>query len=667
MRFPATAPLFLGFALLIAPAAAQDMPAVPLGDVERVDLAPFVYKGHGIAMHGEPKYGPDFTHFDYLNPHAPKGGTLRLGAQGTFDSFNSFIAKGNSADGMGYLNESLMVHSGDEAFTMYGLIAESLEWPEDRSWVIFNLNPKARWHDGRPITADDVVFSLETLKAKGHPSYRFYYQSIDSAEKLGERRVRFNFAEKENRELPLIAGELRILPKHYWEGRDFEKTTLDPPLGSGPYRIGDFEPGRHVEFERVEDYWGADLPVIRGLYNFDRVRYDYFRDTSVIRQALKAGDIDMHTENQAKAWALEYDVPPVREGWLKTENIRNERPTGMQAFVMNTRRPIFQNRKLRRALAYAFDFEWSNRNLFFSQYARTESYFSNSELAAEGLPSGEELEILEPYRGRIPEEAFTREYEAPATDGTGWPRSNLETAFDLLAEAGWVVRDLSLVNEETGEPLRFEIMLVSPAFERIVLPFVRNLKRLGIDARVRLVDTAQYINRVRSFDFDMIVGGWGQSNSPGNEQRGYWGSAAANIEGSRNYIGVKDPVIDELIELIISAPDRKSLVTRTRALDRVLLWNHFVIPNWHIQVDRIASWDKFSRPEVTAKNGTSANFWWFDPVKAANLEKRLRSEPQTVETSDSEGTGRLVFYGGLGLLILFGFYSLRRLGGRPVS
>ncbi len=669
MRFTATARCLVALALLSAPltATAQEMPAVPVEAVQQVALEPFVYKSHAIAMHGEPKYGPDFSRFEYLNPDAPKGGILRQASQGTFDSFNAFIPKGTSADGLGYLNEPLMVHAADEAFTMYGLIAESLEWPEDRSWVIFNLNPKARWHDGKPITADDVVFSLETLKSKGHPSYRFYYQSILSAEKLGERKVKFIFAESENRELPLIAGELRILPKHYWESRVFEKTTLEPPLGSGPYRIAEFEPGRHIVYERVKDYWGADLPVNRGLYNFNRMRIDYFRDASVIRQALKAGDIDMHVENQAKAWASEYDVPPVRKGWLKTENIRNERPTGMQSFVMNSRRPIFQNRKLRQALAYAFDFEWSNRNLFFSQYTRTESYFSNSELAASGLPSPEELEILEPHRGQIPDEVFTREYRAPATDGTGWPRENLETAFELLAEAGWVVRDLKLVNAETGEPLRFEIMLYSPAFERIVLPFARNLKRLGIDARVRLVDQAQYINRIRSFDFDMIVGSWGQSDSPGNEQRNYWGSAAAEIEGSRNLIGVRDAIIDELIELIISAPDRESLVTRTRALDRVLLWNHFVIPNWHIQVDRIASWDKFSRPEVTAKNGTSANFWWFDEAKAARLEERRRSEPQIAEGAGDSASGRLVFYAALGLLLIAAYFSLRRLGGRPAS
>ena len=568
------------FGLVLAPAAiAQTMPAVPVTEVEE---APIINRGHGIAMHGQPKYPTDFAQFDYVNPNAPKGGELRLAARGTFDTFNAYNLKGNPAAGVSY--ETLLTSSADEPFTEYGLIAESLEWPDDRSWVTFTLRPEARWHDGKPITVEDVIFSLDLIKTKGHPRYRFYYQGVERAEKVGERKVKFFFSEKENPELPLIAGQLPILPKHYWEGRDFERTTLEPPLLSGPYRIADFEASRFVVLERVKDYWGKDLPVNRGQENFDRIRYDYFRDDTVIRQALKSGIIDFRAENQAKAWALDYNVPVVRDGWLKTEEVRHQRPTGMQAFAMNSRRTIFADRRVRQALAYAFDFEWSNRNLFFSQYARTESYFSNSELAARELPSGEELEILEKLRGRVPDEVFTQIYSAPATDGTGWPRENLRRAFELLAEAGWVIRDLQLVNEETGDPMRFEFLLVSQAFERIVLPFARNLKRLGIDTRVRLVDQSQYINRLRSFDFDMIVTGWGQSDSPGNEQRSYWSSAAADTEGGRNYPGIKDPVVDELIELVISAPSRKSLVARTRALDRVLLWGYYVIPNWHSRV-----------------------------------------------------------------------------------
>lgn len=621
-RFPAI--LFLA-ALLLAPRAWADA---------RPGTPDHVHKAHAIAMHGEPKYDPGFKHFGYINPDAPKGGTIRLADLGTFDSFNGFIPKGNA--GQGSSIESLLIRSDDEPFTLYGLIAESIEWPEDRSWVIFTLRPEARWHDGQPITVEDVIWSLEILKTKGHPFYRFYYGSVSTAEKVGERRVKFTFTEKGNRELPLIMGELSILPKHYWEGRDFEKTTLEPPLGSGPYKVTNFEPGRYIIQERVENYWGKDLAVNQGHYNFDRIRYDYFRDATVIRQALKSGDIDYFAENQAKAWALDYDVPPIRDGWLKKIEVPHQRPAGMQAFIVNTRRTKFQDPRLRRALTYAFDFEWTNRNLFFSQYTRSESYFSNSELAATGLPEGEELEILERYRGKIPEEVFTTPYTAPKTDGSGWPRENLKQAFALLAEAGWVVEDLKLVNAETKEQLKFEILLVSPDFERIVLPFIRNLKRLGIDARARVVDSSQYINRLRSFDFDMISGGWGESESPGNEQRSYWSSAAADSSASRNYIGIKDPVIDNLIELLITAPTRESLVARTRALDRVLLWNHFVIPNWHLPTKRLLYWDKFSRPEKPSRSGTLLNWWWFDPAKAAKLEERKETQGAGGEQEESQ-------------------------------
>ena len=628
------------------------------------EAVPAVHRGHAIAMHGEPRYGAGFTHFDYLDPDAPKGGRIKLGAQGTFDNFNAFIPKGTAAAGLGYLTDTLMEASADEPFTQYGLIAESLEWPEDRSWVIFTLRPEARWHDGRPITVEDVIWSFETLKDKGQPFYRFYYGSVAKVEKIGDRRVKFSFSESGNRELPLIVSQLPILPKHYWETRDFEKTTLEPPLGSGPYRIADFEAGRFVEYERVEDYWGRDLPVNRGKYNLDRIRFDYFRDDLVVREALKSGDIDQREENQAKAWALDYDVPAIREGWLKKIEIPHQLPTGMQAFVMNTRRPMFADARLRRALAYAFDFEWTNRNLFFSQYTRTESYFSNSELAATGLPEGEELEILERYRGRIPDAVFTTPYSAPATDGSGWPRDNLRRAFELLAEAGWEVRDMWMVNLETGQPLDFEILLVSAAFERIVLPFVRNLERLGIKARVRLVDTSQYINRLRSFDFDMFVGGWGQSESPGNEQRNYWSRAAAESPAARNFAGIKDPAIDELIELVITAPSRESLVARTRALDRVLLAGHYVIPNWHLRKSRLLYWDKFARPDKPTRRGTSLDWWWFDPVKAVVLEERRKAQPETKPAGGGGPDLVTTLAVTLGL-ILAGFFVFRRVMQRP--
>ncbi len=579
---------------------------------------------HGIAMHGAPKYGPDFKHFDYVNPNAPKGGTLFQASRGTFDSFNTLIPKGN-AIGTGS-TESLLTSSFDEAFTEYGLIAESLEVPEDRSWVIFNLRPEARWHDGTPITADDVVWSFETITTKGRPALRYYYEDVTSAEILGERRVRFNFKETENRELPLIVGQLSILPKHYWENRDFEKTTLEPPLGSGPYRIKEFEAGRYVVQERVEDYWGKDLPVNRGLNNFDTIRTDFYRDDTAIRLALNSGDIDIRFENQAKAWSSDYDTPAVNNGWLIKEKIPHQMSTGMQAFVMNTRRGIFADRTVRKALAYAFDFEWTNENLFYGQYTRTVSYFSNADLASRGLPEGEELEILERYRDRLPREIFTEEFSVPKTDGSGNSRQNLLTARKMLAEAGWKVRDLKLANEQTGEVMKFEILLTSQAFERIVLPFTKNLERLGIEASIRTVDQSQYVNRIREQDFDMIVSGWGQSLSPGNEQRSYWGSYAADQYGTRNYAGIKNPVIDELIELVIEASDRESLVQRTRALDRVLLFGYYVIPNWHIRFDRVLYWDKFSRPEVPVMQGAVTSRWWYDEGKAEQLRQKMGAQ-----------------------------------------
>ncbi len=619
-----------------------------------------IHSGHAIAMYGEPKYGPDFPNFDYVNPNAPKGGTVRLGAAGTFDSFNPYIIKGNPAAGADY--ETLMVGSADEPFTKYGLIAESIQWPDDRSWVAFTLRPEARWHDGQPITVDDVIFSLDTLKSKGQPFFRFYYGTIDRAEKVGERKVKFFFKEAGNRELPLIAGEMPILPRHYWQHRDFEKTTLEPPLGSGPYRVAEFEAGRYVVLERVPDYWGRDLPVNVGQNNFERMRYDYFRDETVLRQALKAGLLDFRVENQAKSWALDYDVPAVRKGWLRKATFPHERPAGMQALVFNIRRPVFAHHTVRKALNYAFDFEWTNRVLFFGQYKRSESYFSNSELAARGLPEGLEAAVLEKYRGRVPDEVFTQGYRPPTTDGSGWPRDNLLKALSLLNEAGWIIRDGKLVNEQTGEPMRFEILLVSPAFERIVLPFVRNLKRLGVDARIRLVDESQYINRLRSFDFDMAMLVWGQSESPGNEQRDFWGSAGANSPGSRNYIGVSDPVVDELIEAIINAPDRDSLVARTRALDRLLLSGFYVIPGWHLSADRVLYWDKFSYPDVSPRRGVQFDTWWFDEAKAAALAAAMSGEEGERAISGVTSTATVLIVGaGVALLGFFVFrLALRR-------
>jgi microcin C transport system substrate-binding protein len=576
---------------------------------------------HGIAMHGDPKYGPDFQHFDYVNPDAPKGGTVRLSAIGTYDTLNPYTLRGVAAAGLGYLFEALMVGSQDEAFSEYGLIAESVEVPEDRSWVAFNLRPEARFHDGKPITAEDVIWSFETLRAKGDPFYRAYYANVAKAEVVGERKVKFTFEPGDNRELPLIMGQLPVLPKHYWEGRDFEKTTLEIPVGSGPYRIEGFEPGRSITFVRDPNYWGKDLPVMRGFNNFERIRYDYYRDSTVALEAFKAGTVDFRQENNSKLWATAYDVPQVKSGQIVLLTVPHEIPTGMQGFAMNLRRPIFQDPKVRQALAYAFDFEWSNKNLFYGQYTRTNSYFSNSELASRGLPEGEELAILEKYRGKIPEEVFTTEYQPPSTDGSGNNRANLRKAAQLLKEAGWTVEGGRLVNAQ-GQPLEFEILLSSPDFERIGQPFARALERLGIAARIRTVDPAQYENRMEDYDYDMTVEVFGQSLSPGNEQRDFWGSASADIPGGRNTIGIKDPVVDELVNLVIAAPSRESLVARTRALDRVLLWGHYIIPHWHIRSFRVAFWDMFGRPAEFPKYGFAFDAWWVDQRKQAALGRR---------------------------------------------
>lgn len=575
---------------------------------------------HGLAMHGQPKYPADFKQFDYVNPDAPKGGTLRLHALGNFDTMNPYIIKGQAPGIIGLMYETLLSGSADEAFSEYGRIAETITVPDDRSWVEFTLRQQARWHDGQPITPDDVVFSFNILKEKGAPHYRLYYATVDTVAKTGPRSVKFTFKPGDNRELPLILGQLPVLPKHYWQSRNFDQTTLEVPLGSGPYRVASFEPGRYIVMERVKDYWAKDLPVARGYYNFDTVRVDYFRDATVALEAFKAGQYDVREENESKKWATQYDFPAIHSGQVKKENLPNENPTGMQAYAFNLRRPLFQDPRVRQALAYAFDFEWANQNLFYGQYERTESYFSNSELASKGLPSAEELAILKPLASQIPPEVFTTQYHPPKSDGSGNIRPNLRLALDLLKQAGWEVRNGRLTNGE-GKPFEFEILLSQPVWERISGPFVSNLDRLGIKATLRTVDPAQYENRARAFDFDMIVNVWGESLSPGNEQRNFWGSDAADQPGSANVLGIRNPAIDTLVDLVIAAPDRDSLVTRTRALDRVLLWNHYVIPHWHIGYDRVAYWDKFGRPEVIPPRGFQLFAWWLDkakPLAAAN-------------------------------------------------
>ena len=576
----------------------------------------------GMSLFGDLKYGPGFQHFDYADPQALKGGTMRYSAIGTFDTLNPFVIKGVPAAGIGRIFDTLMVPSEDEPGSEYGLVAESVDLAPDRLSVLYTIRKDARFHDGTPMTPEDVVWTFETLRAKGQPMYRSYYGDVTKVEKEGEQGVRFYFKSAENRELPQILGQMPVLSKAYWSGRDFEKTTLDPPIGSGPYKIEAIDPGRSITYRRVADYWAADLPVQKGRNNIDTVRYDYYRDATIALEAFKAGQYDVRQENSSKDWATGYDSPALRAGLIKKEQIPNGLPSGMQGFAYNLRRPIFQDPRVREALAYAFDFEWSNKNLFYGAYERTRSYFDNSELAATGLPQGDELAILEKFRGQIPDAVFATEYDPPKYDGSGNIRDGIRKALTLLKDAGWTFKGEKLVNEETGQPFEFEVLLNNPQFERIVLPFAKNLERMGITARVRTVDPAQYEKRMETFDYDMTVVAFGKSLSPGNEQREYWGSKAADEPGSRNLIGIKSKVVDALIEELIQAPDRKSLVAHTRALDRVLQYGYYVIPNFHLSAFRVAYWDKFRRPAVSPKYAVGLDTWWIDPAAEQSVEAK---------------------------------------------
>ena len=577
---------------------------------------------NGLSLFGELKYGPDFKNFDYVNPDAPKGGTVRFSAIGTYDTLNPFVVKGVPAAGIGQIFDTLTVASEDEPASQYGLVADSIDLAPDKLSVLYTLRKEARFHDGSPMTPEDVVWTFNTLREKGHPMYRSYYGDVTQVAQDGERGIRFRFKSAENRELPQILGEMPVLSKKYWSARDFTKTTLDPPLGSGAYKVDSLDPGRSITYRRIADYWAADLPVNKGRHNVDVMRYDYYRDGTIALEAFKAGQYDIRRENSSKAWATGYDSPALRDGLIKKEAIPNERPSGMQGFGFNLRRPLFQDPLVREALGYAFDFEWSNKNLFYGAYARTRSYFDNSELAATGTPQGEELKILEPFRGKIPDAVFAREYDPPKYDGSGNIRDGLREAIKLLKAAGWGFKNEKLVNDKTGQPFQFEILLADPQMERIVLPFAKNLERMGITARVRTVDVAQYEKRMETFDFDMAVVAFGQSLSPGNEQREYWGSKAALEEGSRNLLGIKSPVIDALIEALIRSPDRASLVAHTSALDRVLQWDYYVIPNFHLSAFRVAYWDKFRRPKISPKYGIGLDTWWVDPTAEKAIEAK---------------------------------------------
>ena len=585
---------------------------------------------HALSLFGDIKCPADFKRCDYVNPDAPKGGVARMISIGTFDNFNVAVAgvKGSIAPAANLIYETLMARSQDEVATEYGLLAEAASPPDDFAWVIYRLRKEAHWHDGKPVTPEDVIFSIEVLK-KYSPTYASYYRHVEKVEKIGERDIKFTFDAPGNRELPTIIGELEVLPKHYWEGtdsegrkRDISATTLEKPLGSGPYRIKDFVAGRSIVLERVKDYWGANLPLRVGQENFDEMRFEFFRDNLVALEAFKADQADWITENSAKQWATAYEFPAVTEKRVVLEKFPINDSGRMQAFALNVRREQFRDARLRRAFNYAFDFEEMNKQLFFGQYTRINSYFEGTELASSGLPQGQELEILEKVRDKVPAEVFTTPYVNPVGGNPEAVRANLREGARLLKEAGFEVRERKLV-DAAGKPVTVEILVQDPSAERIALFYKPSLERIGVTASIRVVDDAQYQNRLRSFDFDMIIDQWGESLSPGNEQREYWGSQTADVPGSRNTIGIKNPAIDALIDRVIFAKDRSELVAATRALDRVLLWNFYVVPQFTYGFSRYARWDRFSHAELPkyARSGLPS-LWWFDAEKAARIGKR---------------------------------------------
>jgi len=586
---------------------------------------------HALSLFGDIKYPAGFKRFDYVNPDAPKGGAVRELEIGTFDNFNIVIAglKGSLADGVARIYQQLTSQSFDEVSTAYGLLAGSMAHPEDRSFVVYRLRAEARWHDGKPVTPDDVVFSFDTFKTNS-PMYSAYYRHVVKCEQVGERDVKFTFDGPGNRELPLITGELTVLPKHWWEGtdaqgrkRDVSATTLEIPLGSGPYRVKEFVAGRSMVLERVKDYWGKDLAQSIGQDNFDEVRYEFFRDDTVAREAFKADQLDWILERSAKEWSTAYDFPAVRENRVIKEKFPIRSSGRMQGWAFNLRRPLFQDAKLRRAFNYAFDFEEMNRQLSTGEYIRDNSYFQGNELASSGLPEGLELQILEPLRDKVPPEVFTTPYQNPVNGNPENVRNNLREATRLLKEAGFEVKDRKLVDPK-GQPVSLEILCRDPGDERIALFYKPSLERLGIAASVRTVDDVQYTNRVRSFDFDMTTVVWGQSLSPGNEQRDMFGSQVADRPGSRNLPGIKNPAIDALIDRIIFAKDRAELVACCKAMDRVLLWNFYVVPQFTYGFQRYARWDRFSHPDPLPQYGVSGfpTLWWWDADKAAKIGKR---------------------------------------------
>jgi microcin C transport system substrate-binding protein len=596
---------------------------------------------HGLSLFGAPKYPATFKHFDYVNPVAPQGGMVRQIAFGTFDNFNMVVSgvKGSLANGLEFISETLSTPALDEVSTEYGLLAEGMSFPPDRSAVTYRLRSQARWHDGKPVTPEDVIYSFDTFK-QNSPQLAAYYRHVSKAEKSGERDVTFIFDGPGNRELPQIVGQLTVLPKHWWEGNDAKgkkrsitETTLEPPLGSGPYKLKDFSPGHTLVYERVADYWGNDLNVNIGANNFAQIRYEYYRDSDVAMQAFKGDRVDWRSENSAKNWATAYDFPAVREKKVVLEEFPIRNFGMMQAFAFNIRRDKFKDPRVRRAFNFAFDFHAMNKQIFYGQYTRIASYFQGTELASTGIPQGEELAILQSVRGQLPADErdkemppdlFTGPYTNPVSDTPQKVRDNLREALKLFRAAGYVIKDTKLVDAKTGAPYSVEFLVEDTATERFVLFYKPSLQRIGMVVNVRLVDSAQYENRLRQWDFDIVIANWGESLSPGNEQRGYWGSAAADEAGSRNLVGIKNKAIDMLIERVIYAKDRAGLVAATHALDRVLLWNYYVVPQWTYGKVRTARWDRFGRPQHMPKYGLSAfpTIWWWDKEKAAKVPRR---------------------------------------------
>lgn len=624
--FPILAPLAL------APAASAQAPAatVPAAAAPATAAAPAndgpVTRSDGFSLLGQPKLPPDYPNLPYVNPTAPKGGTVTLSAIGNFDSFSPFIIRGTSAAGVDRVWDTLLYASADEASTAYGLLAKDVEMPADHKWVAFDLRTEAKFNDGTPVTAQDVAWTFRTLLEKGRPFYRLYYANVSEVTTEGTQRVVFHFKNADSREMPLILGEMPILPEHWWKGRDFTAPLTEPPLGSGPYRVGAFEFGRSVTYQRVPNWWAVAQPIGKGLNNFDTIRMEYFRDATVAMEAFKAGQVDFRQENIAKNWATAYDFPAVQRGLVKKRDVRHRLPTGMQGFAMNTRRAVFKDVRVREAMDDAFDFEWMNHNLFFDAYARTRSYFSNSELASTGVPQGPELALLEKYKDKLPPSLFTQPFQLPVTDGSGNNRPQLMHALGLLKEAGWTVKDRKLVDAQ-GQQMTFTILLEDPIFERVALPYKASLERLGISVNVRTVDPSEYQHLTDAFDYDMTITSFGESDSPGNEQRDYWTCAAAKEQGSSNIMGICDPVVDALVNDVVGAPDYEHLKLAARALDRVLLAGWYLVPNYHSQVFRIAYWDRFGIPDKPVRAGFVLNSWWIDTPHATATDAAKQAQP----------------------------------------